>query len=410
MIDIDKWYEIFETVQKNKLRTGLTAFSIFWGIFMLIILLGAGQGLQNSFMENFKDDAVNSIWLRPGQTAMPYKGMKPGRRLKFRTDDIEKLENSVDGVEHITGRFNRWSQMVSFKNRSGNFRFRAVNPDHQYLENTIVWKGRFINELDVKEYRKTAVIGRAIEQELFQNAEAIGNYVNIGGVQFLVVGVFKDVGGRREEETIYTPITTAQRIFNGQNRVDQIMFTTGDADLAATEKMAIAAKETVMERLLFHPNDTRAMTVRNNYEEFQKVMTVFQGIKMFVWTIGIFTIIAGIVGTSNIMMIVVKERTREIGIRKALGATPYSVVSLILTEALVITGIAGYSGMLLGIVLLEYISQLIGDSSEAFLNPSVDLSVALTAMAVLIFAGVMAGLFPALKAAKVKPIVALRDE
>ena len=376
MIDIDKWYEILDTVKKNKLRTGLTAFSVFWGIFMLIILLGAGQGLQNSFMREFRDDAVNSIWLRPGQTAMPYKGMKPGRRLKFRNDDIEKLAHSIDGVEHITGRFNRWSQMVTYKNKSGNYRFRAVNPDHQFLENTIVWKGRFINEKDVQDYRKTAVIGRSIEKELFGSTTAIGEYVKIGGVQFLVVGVFKDEGGRREEETIYTPISTAQRIFNGQNRVDQIMFTTGDANLEETEQMAVAAKETVMERLLFHPDDSRAMSVRNNYEEFQKVMTVFQAIKTFVWVIGIFTIIAGIVGTSNIMMIVVKERTREIGIRKALGATPYSVVSLILTESIVITGIAGYSGMLLGIVLLEYVSQMLGDSSDAFLNPSVDLSVA----------------------------------
>lgn len=411
MIDIDKWLEIFDTVKKNKLRTGLTAFSVFWGIFMLIILLGAGQGLQNGFINDFRDDAINSIWMRPGQTAVAYNGLKPGRRLKFKNEDVELIKNGVPGLEYITGRFNRWSQPVTYKENTHNYRFRAVHPDHRYLENTIMMKGRFINEPDLSEYRKTAVIGRAIVKQLFKNGEEpIGKYLKIGAVRFKIVGVFKDTGGRREEETIYVPITTAQRIFNGQNRVDRIMFTTGDASLEESEKMAGIAKSIAVERLKFDPSDNRAMFVRNNNEEFQKVMTVLNAIKTFVWVIGIFTIIAGIVGTSNIMMIVVKERTREIGIRKALGATPLSVVSMIITEAVFITGIAGYSGMVLGIVLLEYISSMIGDSADVFVNPTVDLNVAITATIILVAAGALAGLAPALKAAKVKPIVALRDE
>lgn len=410
MFDIDKWREITDTVKKNKLRTFLTGFSVFWGIFMLVILLGAGKGLQNGVESDFKDDAINSIWITPGQTSMPYKGMKPGRRYQFTNTDFNFLQHNIEGVEHITGRFHhRWNMGLTYKDKGGRYSFRAVHPDHQYLEKTIITGGRFINQIDLEEFRKVIVIGREVVKELFPKESPIGKYVKLGKTLFKVVGVFRDEGGGREEATIYVPVTTAQRVFNGQNKLHRIMFTIGNAGLAESNLIANEAREYLTTKHFINPKDQRGLYVSNNVEEFDQIQTVFSGINYFVWLIGIFTIIAGVVGISNIMLIVVKERTREIGIRKALGATPWSIISLILLESTVITSIAGYLGLVVGVALLEYISSLTTEPGM-FMNPSVDFNVAISALIVLVLSGALAGLVPAIKAARVKPIVALRDE
>ncbi len=409
MFDLDKWAEIGHTISKNKLRTALTAFSVFWGIFMLVILLGSGKGLQNGVQNEFNDDAVNSIWIYPRQTSLAFKGFQPGRRIRFTTEDFDRLEAKNFGVEHLTGRFYlNGSGTIAYKNKFGNYSIRSVHPDHQYLENTLIEEGRFINQLDVDQFRKTAAIGKKVAQELFENENPIGKYFKIYNIPFQVVGIFNDEGSERETEMIYLPITTAQKVFNGGNRMDQLMFTLGDLTLDESLALQDDLEKEFGAIHQVHPDDERAIYFSNNLDRFQEFMGLMNGIRVFIWIIGIGTLIAGIVGVSNIMLIVVKERTREIGVRKALGATPYSIVSLILQESVVITAVSGYLGLILGVGLLEFVSANI-PPSDFFRYPQVDLKVAVSTMILLVIAGGFAGFFPAMKAAKIQPIEALRD-
>ncbi|MBZ0113921.1 MAG: ABC transporter permease [Thermoanaerobaculia bacterium] len=410
MFDLDKWQEILTTISQNKLRTFLTGFSVAWGIFMLVVLLGSGTGLANGIEYQFRDDAMNSLWVRSGQTSVPYKGLQPGRNVRFTDLDHEEVKRTIEGVEHITSRFfPRGELRVSYGKESSSYDIRSVHPDHKYLENTLVKDGRFLDDFDISEYRKVAAIGVRVEEALFGRRSAIGEYIKINNIPFLVVGTFRDIGGPGEEEKIYLPITTAQRIFNGGNRVNMFMLTTGTASLAESQKMADDVRNLLAQRHSFDPEDRRAVFIYNANERFQTVMQLIRGIRAFVWVIGIGTILAGVVGVSNIMMIVVKERTREIGLRKAIGATPGSIVSLILQESVLITAVAGYIGLVLGVALLEVASSSMPEW-EIFRDPHVDLRVALLATAILILAGTLAGLVPAYRAARVQPVVALKDE
>ncbi|MGB0391913.1 MAG: ABC transporter permease [Salibacteraceae bacterium] len=409
MFDIDKWQEIFEVIKANKLRTFLTAFSVSWGIFMLIILLGAGQGLRNGFENQFRDDAVNSVWLRTGNTGMEYKGMKPNRPIVMTNEEYNLISNTFEDIDHITGRVATWGANVNYKEKTANLPLRGVHPDHKILENTIVLEGRYINDFDVKEKAKVCVLGQDAITELFGKESAMGEYISIWGVLYKVIGTFNDVGSRWENKMVYIPVSTSQIVFNAKGRLDRIMFTTGNASEERVNQMVEETRKMLSDKLIFDPNDSRALYISNNAEEYKMFTGIFTGINAFVWIIGIMTIIAGVVGISNIMMITVKERTKEIGVRKALGATPLSVVSMILLEAVVITTVAGYTGLVLGVFSLEYISDLASDPNT-FLNPGVDFNVAMFSTLILVLAGSIAGLIPALQAAKVKPIVALRDE
>ena len=410
MFELDKWQEIFHTISKNKLRTFLTGFSIAWGIFMLIILLGSGNGLQNGVKTQFRDDANNSIWIRSGQTSVAHKGLQPGRYIQFTNEDLKLLTNNIDGIDHITARFYiRGTITITYKNEYGSFDVRSVHPDHQFLENTIMIKGRYINKIDLQEKRKVAVIGELVEEGLFNKQESIGEYINVNGIPFKVVGVFKDEGGENEMRIIYLPISTAQQTYNGSNKVNQIMYTTGDASLEESTLMAEKTKNLLAAKHNFAIEDKRAVFINQQAEMYQKVMNLFNGIRIFIWIIGIGTLLAGVVGISNIMMIVVKERTKEIGIRKALGATPGSIINLILQESIFITTVAGYIGLVLGVGLLELVSNNLPET-EFFSNPGVSLSIALSATLLLVIAGSAAGFVPAYKAAKIQPVEALRDE
>jgi putative ABC transport system permease protein len=409
VFDLDKWQEIFETIRKNKLRTFLTGFSVAWGIFMLIVLLGSGQGLSHGVEYQFRDDAINSIWVYPGQTSVPHQGLKPGREVVFTNEDYTTIGESMTGAEHATARFYVPSPHVSYGNKFGTFDVRAVHPGHRYLENTVVVEGRFINDLDIRDHRKNAVVGVLVKKALFgEGGVAIGKEIDVNGIAFKVVGVFEDVGGQQEMEKIYLPITTAQRAFGGANRISQFMVTTGDADLEESEAMVGAFKRKLAMRHKFSADDERAVFINNLNERFARFVKLMAGIRLFVWIIGIGTILAGVVGVSNIMMIVVRERTKEIGIRKALGATPGSILGLILQESVFITAVAGYVGLVLGVAALELLFKNI--EAEFFKNPEVDLRVAIYATALLVLAGALAGFFPARKAASIRPIEALRDE
>lgn len=410
MFDIDTWQEILDTVRKNKLRTLLTAFSVAWGILMLVLLLGSGQGLSHGVEYGFRDDATNSIWVRSGQTSLSYRGLRPGRTVQFTNEDYQTIKGSVPGVEHITSRFFiRGHLTVAYKAETSSYNVRSVHPDHQFLEKTIITEGRFINPLDLEEFRKVAVIGERVKAQLFKGQMALGEYIKVNGIPFRVVGVFIDEGNENEAEVIYLPISTAQRAFNGANRVGMMMMTVGDATVEESQAIAGDLRNRIAERHDFDPDDQRAVFISNAVEDFQRFVNLMGGIRLFVWVIGIGTLLAGVVGVSNIMMIAVRERTKEIGIRKALGATPWSVMRLVLQEAVLVTGAAGYFGLVAGVVLLELMSVSL-KGSDFFRNPEVDFGVAVSATVLLVIAGAIAGFIPARRAAAIRPVEALRDE
>jgi len=410
MFDTDKWQEIFSTIKKNKLRTFLTGFSVAWGIFMLMILLGSGTGLQNGVNKNFESSATNTIWVWSGQTSMPYKGMKPGRNVQLVNEDYDAVKSSVGGIDKSSSRYNMWgTNTLSYKKQFGTFNIRNVYPDYAYIEQITIVRGRFVNEPDVDQFRKVTVISTQVEEALFKGEDPIGKYINVNGVPFKVVGLFTDDDNRDDNmRTIYLPISTAQRVFSGDNRINTIAITVGKASVEESKQIEKEVRTKLATLHKFDPEDPRAIFTWNSLEEFQKFTRLFAGIRLFIWIIGFGTIIAGIVGVSNIMMIVVKDRTKEIGIRKAMGATPWSIVSLILQEAVMITSFAGYFGLVLGVVVLETVGSKI--ESEFFSQPSVDLSVAIYALTLLVFSGALAGFIPARRAAAIKPIEALRDE
>jgi putative ABC transport system permease protein len=409
MFDLDKWQEIFSTINKNRMRTFLTGFSVAWGIFILIVLLGSGKGLQNGIESQFRQDAVNTIWFGAGTTSKAYKGMQPGRQVKFTNEDYEFVKKSIDGVDQISARYYMWdNRVISYKKEYGVFDIFSIHPDYRDIENATLMDGRFVNQIDISKRRKVATIGKPVKEALFKNGEnPIGEYIKVNNVPFQVVGVFVDKN-ERDETRIYIPISTAQMITGGGNRIHNLTITS-NLSAKESEELEKTIRTEMAERHRFDKDDDQAMWMWNTLKEFKKFTNMFMGIQIFVTIIGIFTIIAGIVGVSNIMIIVVNERTKEIGIRKAIGASPASVVGMIIFEAVIITGFAGYIGLISGIGLLELGSSLI-PKNEFFLNPEVDFTVAIAATAVLILAGTLAGLVPAIKASKIRPVVALRDE
>ncbi len=409
LFDFDNWQEIFSTIKKNKLRTFLTGFSVAWGIFMLMILLGSGNGLQNGIEYQFKSDATNTLWLWNGTTTKPYKGMQAGRQINFTNEDYDFVKNLIPGVKEISARYFLWqNRIVSYKKEYGSFDLLCVHPDMQVIENPTLIEGRFLNEIDIQKNRKVAVIGLPVKKALFKNGEnPLGELIKVNGVLFQVVGVFTDQY-ERDEQRIYLPISTTQMIFGGGNRIHNLTLTT-DLSPKESEQLEKNLREKLAQRHRFDKDDMGALYIGNRLKEYKQFQNLFLGIKIFVGIIGLFTIIAGIVGVSNIMIIVVNERTKEIGIRKAIGATPWSVILMIVLESVVITAMAGYIGLVAGIGLLELISANM-PATEFFRNPEVDFSIGVSATLILVLAGVIAGFFPALRAARIKPVVALKDE
>ncbi len=408
MFDLDKWQEIFSTIRKNKLRTFLTGFSVAWGIFMLIILLGSGKGLENGVTKQFEQDATNSIWVYRGQTSMPFKGLKPGRRIKFTNEDYDISKRDIKNIDNVSSRLSIFQQRIlSYKNEYGNFDIIGVHPGTKYLENVKVLEGRFLNDIDINSSRKAVAISTDVKKALFKDQPFLGEYININKIPFKVIGLFED-SSERDNQRVYIPVSTAQKIFTGGTEIQNLAFTTGDADVKESLEIEDEIRNSFASRHKFDKEDQRAIFINNNVEQFTQFQNLFKGIRMFVWIIGIGTIIAGIVGVSNIMLIVVKERTKEIGIRKAIGATPRSIIGLVLLESILITSFAGYIGLVLGVGLLELISPHI--QSDFFTNPEADFRIAVSATILLILSGALAGFVPARKASSIKPIEALRDE
>lgn len=424
MFSIDKWQEIFSTMSRNPLRVVLTAFSVSWGIFMLIILLGFGQGLQNGVEKDFMDDANNSIWVNSGKTTMAYKGFKEGRRVELTNDDYEHLGVAFkDQTTHVAARKDFWSMTtdIKWKNNFASFNIVGADPNYRYLEALTITQGRFLNQDDYDKARKVCVLGMIAKNLLFPPGyNPVGEFISVNGVPFKVIGVFEDQGGDRDMRRMYFPVTTGQRLYNDPNKVSTLVLLTNTMDVESSKKLEKDVTKRMKEVHGIHPDDERAIRIWNNVENFMQFRNMFAAIEAFIWAIGIMTIGIGIVGVGNIMLITVKERTKEIGIRKALGATPGSIIGMILQEAVLITIVAGYVGMVLGIALIELVASFIpdvppggggpGGGMNFMGKPEVDFETAAIATLVLIVAGTIAGLIPAIKAANVNPISAIRNE
>ncbi len=414
MFDLDKWQEIYTTMRKHMLRTILTAFGVFWGIFMLVLLLGAGRGLENGVKSMFGNLAKNSMFIWGRKTAIPYKGIKAGKFVNFTNEDMESIKKEIPEIQYLAGGTGLWGDyIVSYKTQNGSFQVGGDMPEMNDIRGLLIPHGRFINQLDIAEKRKVAVLGPRVVEVLFGKEEPLGKYIKIKGVYFLVVGVFyvESAEGRNEVEKIYIPLTTLQHVFNAPNRISS--FSLAPYDGYDPEVVESKVKLHLANRHMISPDDRSAINGWNSGRESKKIQGLFTGISFFVWFVSIGTIIAGIVGVSNIMLIIVKERTKEIGIRKALGATPGSIISMVVQESVVITSVSGYLGLVAGVGVLEtinYVMSLSPVKNPYFDNPEIDIQVAMIATAILVFTGALAGLFPAMRAASINPIEALKDE
>lgn len=401
--------EIVSVLTTSKLRTALTALSVAWGMFMLALLLGAGRGLENGATWEFRDEAVQSMWVNSSQTSLPFAGRKPGRDIRLTEDDYAALDQRVPGLEHKTGRFYLWGEFfVSYRNQRASFDVRGVHPGHRFLEKTQMVRGRYLNDTDLREPRKVAVIGAQVRKTLFGDADPIGQRIQIRGLEYQVVGEFEDVGGENELRRIFIPASIAQLAYHEPGRLHNLAFTLKSADLEQSREVQRRVLAFLQDRHQVHPDDRRAIRIQNNLEEFQKVSEVFVWIRAFIWIVGIGTLLAAAIGVGNILLISVAERTKEIGIRKALGATSRSIVTLIVAEGVAITTLSGYVGIVLGVGVVELAARSIGEV-PFMREPSVDLRVAFVAAVALVFAGAFASLLPALRAVRVDPIVALRE-
>ena len=409
MFDIDLWREIFQSINKNRTRSLLSGFTVAFAILLFTILFGIANGLQNTFAEAFVDDANNAIFINSGRTTKAHKGNQVGRQIQFKNEDFDYVKDEFDDkVEFITARIYKNFQ-ASYQGEQNVYDVRAVHPDHQFLEKTMIKDGRYINQNDLNNKTKVVVIGRLVEDDLFLKTKALGKYLNLGGIQFKVVGVFTDDGGDNEERKIYIPVSTAQYLYGNNDYLDQINLTYNpelDYDQALAFSTLITKK--LKNRFSVARSDQRAIRVRNMAEGTKAVSQMTVGLTFIILVIGFGTLIAGIVGISNIMIFIVKERTKEIGIRKALGASPKSIVSIILIESIIITAIAGYVGLLIGVGVLE----MVGPSLKDYFikDPGVGNGLVIGATLTLIIAGAIAGYIPAKKASQIKPIIALRND
>ncbi len=409
MFNRDRWQEIFQTIRKNKLRTLLSGFTVALGIFIFIVLFGFGNGLKNSFKQFFLDDATNTLWVYPGLTSKPYRGFKANRRIEFENNDLEDIRNNFEFfLEDITPRISRRS-IVKYKGESDNYSTRAVAPAHQYMEKTIMMKGRFIHQDDLSNKTKIVVIGRLVAEDLFKDEDPIGKYIEVGSIAFKVVGVFQDQSGDREERLIYMPYTTRQLLEKNNDKIDYFIVSFRP-EMGYTSTLAFERQLRLFlkNKKDIDPRDNNGIRIRNVADQIRQNQQFASVLQIIVAFVGIGTLIAGIIGISNIMVFVVKERTKELGVRKALGATPKNVIAMVLQESIFITTLSGVFGMICGIFLLRNI----GDRLAQFfiIDPYIESVTAMIATVLLIIFGAIAGYIPAKRAASIKPIVALRDE
>jgi putative ABC transport system permease protein len=411
---LDGLQEIFFTLRQNKLRTLLTAFGVFWGIFMLILLLGAGRGMQNGVMQDFGNEPLDVIVLFSGDTSVAYKGMGLGRKIKLEEADVQAISQQIDGVRLIAGVRSQYGITVNYGAKNSNANLNGIPDEFFVVKSEIPFTfGRRTNPLDIDQTRKVVALGKNVVERLFdKDVDPVGKDVRVKDVVMKVVGVFHDKSNRGQgSDSIYIPQSTYETVYGGGGRIENIWIRPEPGiDGFELEKKILTL---VKRRHEVSPDDKRGIGSFNMAEPAKRINGLFTGINVFIWFVGLGTLMAGIVGISNIMIITVKERTREIGIRKALGATPFTIVSTLLLESTLVTAVAGYIGLVCGVGLLELIAlglRKAGAQMPYFMNPEVNFQVAMTAIALLVGVGMLAGLMPALRAAKITPIEAMRAE
>lgn len=423
MFDADSWQEIFNVVRTNRLRTLLTASGVFWGIYILIIMLGFGNGLKNGVLNNMTGYATNGYYLWGSRTSVPYQGLKPGRRIKLNNSDTEAMRKGVDEIAYLLPRVRlgsyRTRNDIGYKTRISEAEVMGDIPELKHILPMAIDTGRFINQLDIEQKRKVIVIGEKIYADLFPDGgDPVGTTVTLRQISFTVIGIFKPVRYAGEQETLsstaFIPLTTHQKIFNQNNRVNYFGLVPKDG--VPSKIMGEKAKQLLAARHRVSPSDSRALGSWSSEKKFIRLKNLFSGINYLIWTVGLATLFAGLLGVSNIMLIVIKERTKEFGIRKALGATPRSIILLITQETLLLTSIAGYLGLAAGILTLQLVDKLIksasteGSASTMFDSPTIEPKIALTALAVLIVSGLIAAIIPARQAVRINPVEALRAD
>ena len=406
MLDLIR--EIGQTLRNNKLRTALTGISVAWGIFMLIILLGAARGVTNYFDESMGSNPTNVISIWGGRTSKPYKGYKDGRWIELKEGDAAAIVNDNPGHVSRVSPFASADTAKIKTSRDAISGFEAVFPDAIRTKKLTMKYGRFINDLDISEARRVMVLADNQATLLFGNdADALGKTVSSMGLAWTVVGIYS----HRWNRSTYAPYTTYKAVTGNNDYAYQLDATVeGLTDEASGDAVEEAIRASLAAQHNFAPDDANAIWTWNRFNDYLRGQRGNNILRLAVWIIGLLTLLTGIVGVSNIMFVSVRERTHEIGIRRAIGAKPRSIVLQVITESIAVTGLFGYIGVFLGIVVLQFINHFVGDSTEDFRNPTVDLSMALQVTVALIVAGAIAGLFPAIKATKVKPVEALRDE
>jgi putative ABC transport system permease protein len=419
MFNRDKWNEILEVLTTNWLRTLLTAFGVFWGIFILILLLAAGKGLENGIRMDFGDIATNTMFMWTQPVTKSYQGLSKGRRFSYDLDDVRDIRNNIDNLRFISPR----NQLGGFRGgsnvirglKTGGFNVYGDYPEIIKQEPMSIVEGRFINYNDIENKRKVAIIGEGVKKSLYDYGEEIlGSYIKINGVNFMVIGSYKKKasGGDSEEEQkqIFVPFTAFSQAFNRGDKVGWMAVTAMDGTPITDVKEQIF--DLVKKNHKIHPEDHRAVGHFDLYEQFRRVETLFMALKVIAYFVGILVLLSGVIGVSNIMLIVVKERTKEIGIRRALGASPGKIRAQILTESVFLTIISGMAGIVFGAVLIYGLNYALAmmDPIDMFANPSVNLGVVTIALGILIISGLLAGLIPAQNAIKLKPVDALKTE
>lgn len=421
IIDYDKWQEIMIVLKKNKLRTFFTAFGVFWGVFLLVVMMGSGNGLRNSTIEGFGNMATNSFFMWTQRTTMPYKGFQRGRFYNFRNADADAIRMNIPEADKVAPRLQAGghrggTNTVVRGERTGSFDIYGDTPEFFDIMPMNVTMGRLINKMDLEEQRKVIVIGDRVYQEMFKKDEnPIGEYLQVKGVYFKVIGVVKSkqrgFQAEQDEKSIHMPLNTLQQTFNYGDIIGWFSITAQKGVPAS--QLEQKTKDFLKTRHHIHPDDNRAIGSWNMENEFNKFSSLFQGITILIWIVGSGTLFAGVVGVSNIMLIVVKERTKEIGIQRALGAPPSAIMSQIIIESVFLTTLAGYVGLVVGVGLIELVDYLIvssGVQSEMFRNPEINFDMAMLSLGILVVSGIFAGLIPARRAISIKPIDALRDE